>query len=116
MNRWDRKLTDAVAIDETVILLHPALPLLGATTWVERGCQSNEDGFSPEHDRPPLPECREGRVARVRLLPICGQPSSCAVSRGCSGALSKAEESGMQPRDDTRREVHKLPLVIGDGS
>ena len=31
-----------LAIDETVILLHPPLPLVGAPTWMERGCQQND--------------------------------------------------------------------------
>ena len=28
-----------LAIGETVILLHPPLPLVGVSTWMERGCQ-----------------------------------------------------------------------------
>ena len=31
-----------VAPDETVILLHPSLPLVGVAIWMERGCQQND--------------------------------------------------------------------------
>ena len=32
----------AVAPDETVILLHPSLPLVGVSIVMERGCQQND--------------------------------------------------------------------------
>ena len=31
-----------VAVGETVILLHPLLPLVGFSIWMERGCQQND--------------------------------------------------------------------------
>ena len=31
-----------LAVGETVILLHPPLPLVGVSIWMERGCQSND--------------------------------------------------------------------------
>ena len=31
-----------LAPDETVILLHPPLPLVGVSIWMEMGCQQND--------------------------------------------------------------------------
>ena len=31
-----------LAVDETVILLHPPLPLVGVSIGMERGCQQND--------------------------------------------------------------------------
>ena len=31
-----------VAVDDTVVLLHPPLPLAGVSTVMERGCQQND--------------------------------------------------------------------------
>ena len=35
-------LTTVLAVDETVILLQPPLPLVGVSIWMERGCQQND--------------------------------------------------------------------------
>ena len=37
-----RPMVPALAIGETVILLHPPLPLLGVSTVMERGCQQKD--------------------------------------------------------------------------
>ena len=37
-----------VAVGETVILLHPPLPLVGVVIWINRGCHQNDslaDGY-----------------------------------------------------------------------
>ena len=31
-----------LAVGETVILLHPPLPLEGVSMWMEKGCQQND--------------------------------------------------------------------------
>ena len=36
---WTVSEGSQVAVRETVILLHPPLPLVGVSTWMERGCQ-----------------------------------------------------------------------------
>ena len=52
-----------LAVGETVILLHPALPLAGASTWIERGRQQN-DSLADGHARQPLLELAARAVQR----------------------------------------------------
>ena len=40
--RYDHVDARYLAVDETVILLHPLLPLVGVSTVMERGCQQND--------------------------------------------------------------------------
>ena len=39
--QWPRR-RRRLAVRETVILLHPPLPSVGASIWIERGCQQNK--------------------------------------------------------------------------
>ena len=42
VHELNRDAVVAAAVDETAVLLHPPLPLLGVSIWIERECQYND--------------------------------------------------------------------------
>ena len=54
-----------LAVDETVILLHPPLPLAGVSIVMERGCQQN-DSLVRGYFRPRLVRAEYGPSSRLR--------------------------------------------------
>ena len=81
----------ACAVDETVILLRPPLPLVGVSIGTERGCQRNDslaDGYLPPAGRPQLVE-EEARLAfsaKFELLFIMLSSASTSSRFRCSAA------------------------------
>ena len=59
-----KQVRHAVAPDETVILLHPPLPLVGVSMVMERGCQQNDSLVNGYHAG--ASAHRRGHAARRR--------------------------------------------------
>ena len=106
---WNNR--HAIVPDETVILLHPPLPLVGFSIGTERGCQRTLPARAGE-----LVE-RDGRVhAGVRARPavLCAHKTEQAVSEPADAAVSTADSistavrPGISKKSATRRQRPEL--------
>ena len=83
----------ACAVGETAILLHPPLPSVGVSTWMERGCVSRMTVVSARHAALQLhglrvPQLQQHRYGRRGHRPADrphnpGQPQVCRLPRRC---------------------------------
>ena len=64
------RLPAGLAVDETVILLHPRLPLVGVSIVMERGCHQNDSLVNGYAGRP-------GRTSASPLLACRGSCLHC---------------------------------------
>ena len=108
-NRWSQQISRTgdgrVAVDETITLLHPPLPLAGVSIVMERGCQSNDSlvngwhraGRGGYHAAPRRrvvyqerqPACPMSRA--FNLLPLLHTCFDIRPDRGCQQVVGAAQ-------------------------